>query len=352
MKRADFRRLFRQLAITGGLEAAHGMAQLGLLKSARGRGVILTLHHVRPYTPAAFTPNRHLEITPEFLEATILQLKASGYRFVRLDDVPALMAESRTDEPFVAVTLDDGFRNNAEHALPVFERHQVPCTIFVCKGLSERSHTMWWETAATLIGTRDKITFDFGAGSATFDTRTLSGKHGAFDHVCKQIFVGDEAEAIARLNRTAHGAAVDPHAIVADTVMNADELRSLAAHHPLVSLGAHTVSHRGLGFLSDEVVLAELNESAAYVAGLTGTRPQSFAYPYGDRRSATPKTAALAQWAGFKLAVTTRPATLCPKALSAPHSLPRLSLNGFYQKPRYVSALVSGIPSKLAHGCG
>ncbi|WP_159947024.1 polysaccharide deacetylase family protein [Rhizobium sp. 18065] len=350
MTKADFKRLLRRLAITGGLEVAHGLSKLGIMASARGRGIILTLHHVQPFRPAAFAPNRHLEITPEFLEETILQLKTAGFRFARLADVPALMAEDDPVAPFVVFTLDDGFRNNAEHAVPIFERHGVPCTIFVCKGLSERSHTMWWETAAALIGAKDHVTLDFDGGAIAFDTRTLSGKLGAFDHVCKQIFVGDETSAIERLNATAQSAGIDPHAIVADTVMNADELRALVTGHPLVSLGAHTVSHRGLGFLTDEVVLDELNQSADYVATLSGSRPTTFAYPYGDTRSATPKTAALADWAGFKLSVTTRPGTLCCDAMSAPQSLPRLSLNGFYQKPRYVTALVSGIPTKLAYG--
>jgi peptidoglycan/xylan/chitin deacetylase (PgdA/CDA1 family) len=86
------------------------------------------------------------------------------------------------------------------------------------------------------------------------------------------------------------------------------------------------------------------------VAGITGTRPVTFAYPYGDARSATVRTAGYADWAGFKLSVTTRPGTLTPDSMASPQLLPRISLNGLYQKPRYVEALASGLPSKLAGG--
>jgi hypothetical protein len=36
--------------------------------------------------------------------------------------------------------------------------------------------------------------------------------------------------------------------------------------------------------------------------------------------------------------------------LENPQLLPRISLNGLYQKRRYVEALASGLPSRLAGG--
>ena len=45
---------------------------------ARGRGVILTFHHVRPEGPRGFAPNALLAITPTFLENTTIQKTSSG----------------------------------------------------------------------------------------------------------------------------------------------------------------------------------------------------------------------------------------------------------------------------------
>ena len=36
-----------------------------------GVGAIFTLHHVGPRRDSQFQPNRHLEVTPEFLRATL-----------------------------------------------------------------------------------------------------------------------------------------------------------------------------------------------------------------------------------------------------------------------------------------
>ncbi len=345
----QLKQTIKRAVITGGLEVSFSLSRLGLLRTSRGRGVVFTLHHVRPAEPHPFQPNRHLDVTPDFLDAAIAALKSDGYRFIRLEDVPMALAEPDTAQPFAVFTLDDGFRDNAQHALSVFERHGVPFTIFVCKGLSERSHTMWWDTAAALIAKQKRLTLSLPAARIDVDCSTARAKQSAFDMVVGAVFSGNEAKSVGQLDAAAQAAGINPHALVAETVMDRDELRALAAH-PLVSYGAHTVSHLALEALSDREILSELNESADYVADITGTRPVTFAYPYGDARSATPRTAGYAQWAGFQLAVTTRPGTLSPASLNAPQMLPRISLNGLYQKPRYVQALAAGIPSRLRKG--
>ena len=55
------------------------------------------------------------------------------------------------DPKRIAVTLDDGYRDNAEHALPVFRRHGVPFTIFVCPGFCDRTSELWWEALERII---------------------------------------------------------------------------------------------------------------------------------------------------------------------------------------------------------
>src|SRR5260370_16385894 len=45
---------------------------------AQGRGVILMFHHVRPWQPREFAPNRGLEITPEFLDVVLTELPREG----------------------------------------------------------------------------------------------------------------------------------------------------------------------------------------------------------------------------------------------------------------------------------
>lgn len=339
------RELARRGVITAGLEASHLLQRAGAMASARGLGAIFTLHHVRPFVPALTDVNTHLEITPEFLDAAIRQLKAEGYRFVSLEEVPALLRSPEPERPFVAFTLDDGYRNNRDHALPVFERHSVPFTVFVCSGFSERSHTIWWETAAAILCRRQGV--DLGSGEqVTHDVRTRTQMRAAFRRIAEAVCAEGEDAMIARLDRAATAIGIDPKAIVEDLVMSGEELAAFA-RHPLVTLGAHTVSHRSLGFLDPATVADEVRRSADYVEEITGRRPPAFAYPYGDGRSVTDESMRAVEEAGCRLAVTTSPRTLDHQSCGHLFRLPRISLNGFYQKRRYVSALASGIPFRL-----
>jgi peptidoglycan/xylan/chitin deacetylase (PgdA/CDA1 family) len=133
--------------------------------------------------------------------------------------------------------------------------------------------------------------------------------------------------------------------------MGPAELNLLDAS-PLASLGAHTVSHRAVSRLTDAEVRAEMEESCEYVAAIAGKRPHSFAYPYGTREAVTQRQAEIARDLGFTIAVTTQPGVVAQRALSSITYLPRLSINGLYQKARYVSGLASGIPLKLIGNLG
>jgi peptidoglycan/xylan/chitin deacetylase (PgdA/CDA1 family) len=128
--------------------------------------------------------------------------------------------------------------------------------------------------------------------------------------------------------------------------MGREELLRLI-RHPLASFGAHTVSHRALRRLSDTEARREIQRSANWLEALTGERPASLAYPYGTDSAVSERDRALAAELGFAVAVTTRPGTICERFADHLTGLPRISLNGYYQVPRYVAALASGIPFAL-----
>ena len=143
----------RHALIRASLEALSlTRAPLWLPAAPDASGFVVTLHHVRPARPAAFDPNALLSVTPDFLDRFLGHFIERGWRFVSVDE---LVAGGRAAEPRrIAVTLDDGYRDNLEHALPVFRKHAVPFTIYVCPGFADRTSELWWEALERIIAAR------------------------------------------------------------------------------------------------------------------------------------------------------------------------------------------------------
>lgn len=341
------RNTLKKAAIIGGLEAISRFRLGRLFPHVGGRGLIFTLHHVRPKVPQRFEPNEHLEVTPEFLDVTIRQCLAEGLVPVRLEDLPHLLADPNDRRRFVAFTLDDGYRNNAEHAAPVFRRHQVPYTIFVTSGFVRRTASLWWEVLALLTQRLPEFSLDIGSGVETFSCRTHGDRVQTFNAICRAVNSGLQDPVSTRLNDicTTHG--MDTANLVADLVMTEAELRTLADHDPLASFGGHTITHPVLSRLDDQRLDHEIRQSMLDVAEMTGRQITTFAYPYGTSCAFDQRAFAAAARAGARIAVTTRPGVLTAASLEQPMAINRVSLNGLYQKAHYVPALISGIPFKL-----
>jgi peptidoglycan/xylan/chitin deacetylase (PgdA/CDA1 family) len=341
--RSAARRVVKRLVIQAGLEATAWPGAGRLLPSAAGRGVIFTLHHVRPARDNEFEPNAHLSITPEFLEQAIVAARQCGLIPVHLEDLPGLLANSTDTRKFMCFTLDDGYRDNEKFAAPVFRKHGVPYTIFIAPGFVERTRTIWWETAEELTRAASSFEFDFGRGVESLKSSSRLEKFVAFERLVNFVQSTDEDEAIGRIDLAAKLVGVDPESIVDLEIMTAAELQKLVAD-PLARLGAHTITHPNLARVVEKRLRQELKDSAVRVADYCGHKPKVFAYPYGGRHAVGSREARAVMEAGFTLAVTTQPDVLSAGSLEARAELPRVSLNGGYQKSRYVRALVSGLP--------
>ncbi|TMD32933.1 MAG: hypothetical protein E6I94_00615 [Chloroflexi bacterium] len=82
--------------------------------------------------------------------------------------------------------------------------------------------------------------------------------------------------------------------------LTSDQVRQLAADG--MEIGDHTVSHVDLASLSIAAAQAQIEGAAVTIADLTGSRPTTFAYPFGDY---DPAVVWLVHQDGFALAVTT-----------------------------------------------
>jgi len=341
----------KQTIIRGGLESLYfSGAHHALRPLVGGVGAILTFHHVRPPRPERFQPNRLLEITPDFLARVVQDLRRSGLEFVSLDEMDRRMRAADFSRRFVCLTFDDGYRDVKQWAYPILKSAGVPFALYIATSFPDRLGDLWWLTLEAVIARNDHIGIQIDGHNRTFDCATVPEKRALYDELYWWLRSRPtEAEMHSVIRNLAACYHVDIAAFCTDLCMSWPELAELVAD-PLVTIGAHTVNHPMLAKLSHEAARAEMDLSRSVIEAALAVRPEHLSYPVGDRSSAGPREFEIAAELGFKTAVTTRPGVLFPAHSQHMTALPRISINGEYQRLRYVRVLLSGSATAMWNG--
>ena len=341
----------RNTVIRAGLEALSRSGMHHLLRPIfAGVGAVFMLHHVRPGRDAEFQPNRHLEIEPAFLRATLQHLRELDIDLVTMDEVHARLSQRNFARRFACFSFDDGYRDNRDFALPVMREFDAPLTVHVASDFAEGTGRLWWVALEMAIAKATSLELPIGGDLVRLDASTPAAKRAAFERIHNWLRAlpgeHDQQREISALC-TRHE--VDEAAIARDLCMSWDELKPFAAD-PLVTIGAHTVSHCNLARQTEANASLEIATSRARIENALQRPVMHFAYPYGDRDAAGPREFMLTKAAGFKTAVTTRPGMVYPESADHLTALQRVSLNGNYQDARFLPVLTSGTATAMWNG--
>ncbi|MGY3449646.1 polysaccharide deacetylase family protein [Bradyrhizobium sp. USDA 4353] len=344
-------RRFRKTFIRAGLEALYlSGAHVWLRPIFSGVGAIYTLHHVRPRRDACFQPNCHLEVTPDFLREMLSHLRDHDIEIITLDEMHHRLVDRNFARRFACFTFDDGYRDNRDFALPVMREFGAPFTIYVTSDFASGRGRLWWIALELIVAKADMIEVQIGGLALRLDASTPAAKCVTFQrlHDWLRSLPGEhdiQREISALCAR--HG--IDETSICPELCMSWDELRALSAE-PLVTIGAHSISHCNLAKQTEDTARHEIVESRARIETELQRPVLHMAYPYGDRAAASQREFVLAAACGYKTAVTTRPGMVFAESAEHLTALSRVSLNGHYQDARVLPVLTSGAATAMWNG--
>jgi len=342
--------LGKQIALRAAMTVAYRAHAHELLsRLTRGRGAILMLHSVSPEPARAFDPNAGLRVTPDFLDQTLSLIRGEGYDIVSIEEVLGRLTGAARGRPFVAVTLDDGYRDNLRYALPIFQSHQAPFCVYVPTAFPCGSADLWWYALEGAISAATTLRVTMEGKRRTFPSANTAEKQRAWQTLYWWLRGLDEDRARSIVADLCKQAGFDTRTLPGSLLMSAEELLRIAAD-PLCTIGAHTVNHYALAKLDDDRCRREIVRSKLDLEAHLGRPVRHFSYPYGSKATAGPREFAMAAEAGFVTAVTTRKGMLFSAHAEHPMALPRLSLNGQLQDERLVKVLLSGAPFALLNG--
>ena len=306
-----------QLVEQAWLDAASRIGALEALEAqARrdGRAVVLCYHGVRPPIDDPFDPNGTMHVSPALFESH-LEYLARTCDIVPVDQL-AQRGPGAGERPTVAITFDDGYADNAEHAYPLLRQYGCAATIFLPTAFIGTGRVFWWELLEHWIrASRSVVAFD----DVSFDLATLAGKEALFERGRVRLTRSGprERDAVQEQLRELLGGtdAIEP------STMSWDRIGELAAGG-LVSFGAHTVNHVAMRRVTDAELEIEIAGSASEVHRRVPDASTVFAYPYGRHADLDPRAAAVLRRNGFTGGVTLLAGTVRPDG--DPYAMPRI----------------------------
>lgn len=267
---------------------------------------VLMYHRVIPAEQAAREGEEPgMYVTPETF-ARHLGWMREQFEIVQLGDwVTRASAGAPLPARACAVTFDDGWRDNYEHAFPLLKQTQTPATIFAVSHLVGTARQFWPNRLSRLLGQIATAPANARPAGAAWLLELANGALpapadsagiAALIHACKTL---PDAEINRRLDALE---AELPGMDVAPQLLDWAQLREMQASG-LVDVGSHTCHHYRLrADLPEAVALAEIADSQALLKKELGSAVDLFCYPNGDYTDRT--AAAVAE--RYRAAVTTQ----------------------------------------------
>jgi peptidoglycan/xylan/chitin deacetylase (PgdA/CDA1 family) len=258
---------------------------------------ILTYHRVNddddPFFPAVPTAvfERHM--------AHI----ARHYCVLTVEGLVERMRRGTVPRDAVAITFDDGYRDNLTHAAPILARHGLPATVFLATSLIGTGEVSWFDRLA-LAFKRTAARALTAPWGEPLDLASTPARLAALDRALAVLKAMPDARHADALEQLLDGlGGVDARG-VKNLMLSWDDVHALAGMG--FAIGAHTVNHPILSRVSPERAQAEIVGSRTIIEAACGLTPRAFAYPNGRAEDYTAAIVQMVRAAGFTCAVTTR----------------------------------------------
>lgn len=227
---------------------------------------------------------------------------ARAYVVLTVEELAERMRRRALPRNALAITFDDGYRDNLTHAAPILARLGLPATVFLVTGAIASGEPLWFDRLAAAFK-HARISAWGAPWGETIPLETPPQRLAALGQALgrfKRLVNEERRRTVEEVLLSLGAGDARP---LKSLMLSWDDVQALLGLG--IAIGAHTVSHPILSQLAPTDARTEVFESYRMIEAACGRPPRAFAYPNGRPDDYSPAIAALVREAGFTCAVTT-----------------------------------------------
>lgn len=249
------------------------------------RGVILLYHRIAHPSGG---DSQLLYVTPENFRE---HLKYLSENFIPTS-VSELLSAPR-DCRQVAITFDDGYRDNFVNAAPILEEYNFPAEFFIATAGLEQTYEFYWDFLEQIF----PLEKDWNVEQPP---KTENQKR--YLHECMIFHSLDASDREKRLRQLIAETEKTPVLREDKKFLSPKELLCLAEKKG-ITIGAHTKNHVSLTHLTDKEAWKEITESKQVLEQLLQRKIRAFSYPFGTLSDFSAREENMLKAAGFSYGI-------------------------------------------------
>jgi peptidoglycan/xylan/chitin deacetylase (PgdA/CDA1 family) len=276
----------------------------------RQRGLVVLMYHSVPDPFSAQFIDPINRTSPDVFERH-MRFLARHRRVLPMETVVKVLAgEVEPEAGSVAITFDDGYRDNLTFVAPLLESLRLPATLYLPTSVISEGHATWPDRLYTAFRYRTRSALAVPSiRPDAYALDVVTERRSAYSALTNAMIAADLESRRALLAQVVE--ALAPSQAPPRLLLTWDEVRTLKERHPWFALGVHGAHHLDMTQQSEVTVRGELDRCGAEFRAEVGEPARYFAYPYNrssaaSRQALTPHGFRTAMGSGTDYFVTRR----------------------------------------------
>lgn len=265
----------------------------GILKSIEKIGSpkinVLTYHQVLPKKDKEQVLNLHKVITVENFENQMAFL-SKNYTLLNLNQIyDILHFKKKIPKRAVAITFDDGYRDNYQYAFPILKKYDIPASIFLTTDPIDRNESLWWDDLSWFLF-HNQMQIEKLSNSFPQDIKIQLIN---LNNIQKKNKIKNIMEIICYINKLNLQMMMKVIEEIKKLSKREDDYKNkhtqfltwemIHEMHKsgLITFGSHSKSHPILTSLENESIIKEIEYSKKRIEDQIGSKVEMFCFPKG-----------------------------------------------------------------------